>query len=87
MNDDEVIQLFNMGPDIILMDKAMPVMNGIEATKEILKKDPNAVAIGLNAYAEMRGKELGEAGAKKVIKKPFMRNGLIETIEGADDCC
>ncbi|MFL0364591.1 MULTISPECIES: response regulator [Pseudobacillus] len=29
-------------PDIILLDINMPILNGVEATKEIMKRDPNA---------------------------------------------
>ena len=68
-------------PDIVLMDIAMPVMDGVEATKEILKRDPGAVIIGVTAYAAKRGKELLEAGAKEIVEKPFTRKKLIETIE------
>jgi len=65
----------------VLMDVMMPVMDGVEATKEIKKIDPQAKIIGLTAYAKKRGKELLEAGAVEVIEKPFTRKQLIEAIE------
>lgn len=39
-------------PDIILMDIAMPVLNGLEATRQILAADPAAKVIILSAYSD-----------------------------------
>ena len=63
------------------MDVMMPVMDGVEATKEIKKIDPQAKIIGLTAYARKEGRELIEAGALEDIEKPFTRKQLIEVIE------
>lgn len=67
-------------PDLVLMDISLPVMDGIDATKEIMKIDPNARIIGVSAYAGTKGKELLKAGAKEVIEKPFTKKKLLETI-------
>ncbi len=67
-------------PDVVIMDLKMPVMNGIKATKEILKINPNAVIIGGTAYAESQ-KELFEAGAKFVLIKPFSIDSIEKIIE------
>jgi len=37
-------------PDVVLMDVAMPVMNGIEALRQILKAVPKAKVIMLSTY-------------------------------------
>lgn len=39
-------------PMVILMDIAMPILNGIEATKQIIKKLPETKIIILSAYAD-----------------------------------
>lgn len=39
-------------PMVILMDIAMPILNGIDATKQILKDFPEAKIIILSAYAD-----------------------------------
>jgi DNA-binding NarL/FixJ family response regulator len=39
-------------PDVILMDLAMPVLNGIEATKQILAANPAAKIVILSAYSD-----------------------------------
>lgn len=68
-------------PSLVLMDIMLPVMDGVQATKEILKIDPNARIIGVTAYAVNRGKELLRAGALDILKKPFSRNELVEIID------
>lgn len=80
-NAIEGIKLFQtMNPDIVLMDISMPGIDGVEATKEILKINPKAIVLGITAFARSRGKELIEAGAKGIIEKPFTRKSLKEII-------
>ncbi|MCC6027593.1 MAG: response regulator [Archaeoglobus sp.] len=80
-NGEEAVRAFKFfKPDVVLMDISMPVMDGVEATKEILKADPKAVVIGVTAFAPQRGDELLKAGAKEILGKPFNRRTLIEII-------
>ena len=39
-------------PDVILMDIAMPVLNGLEATRQILAADPRAKVVILSAHSD-----------------------------------
>lgn len=81
-NGKEAVQLFKMyKPDVVLMDIMMPVMNGVEATKEILKIDPNAKILAITAFGALKGKEILEAGAKELISKPITRRKLNEIVE------
>lgn len=61
-------------PDLILMDIAMPVMNGIEATG-VIKKDPATRSIPVLIVTAYGGKEpmiaALNAGADDFIEKPF----------------
>jgi len=80
-NGEEAVRAFKFfKPDVVLMDISMPIMDGVEATKEILKADPEAVVIGVTAFASQRGDELLKAGAKEILGKPFNRRTLIEMI-------
>jgi len=56
--------------DIILMDNRMPVMDGLTATKEILKINPKNKIIFLSADYSIRDKAL-EIGALDFIEKPI----------------
>jgi CheY-like chemotaxis protein len=68
-------------PDLILMDIMMPRMNGIEATKAILEKHPDAKIVAVTAYATHKGKEMLEAGAIEILEKPFGRKKLEELVK------
>jgi len=42
----------NLRPDVILMDVAMPVLNGLEATRQILVANPGAKIVMLSAHSD-----------------------------------
>jgi two-component system chemotaxis response regulator CheY len=67
-------------PDVILMDHRMPVMNGVDATKEIIKLNPNQKVIFVSADVLVE-KEAREAGAIEFLPKPFRMDDLIEKME------
>ncbi|KYC50253.1 MAG: acetoacetate metabolism regulatory protein AtoC [Candidatus Methanofastidiosum methylothiophilum] len=67
-------------PDVVIMDIKMPVMDGIKATKEILKLNSNAFIIGGTAYSDLQ-KELFDAGAKFVLIKPFSIDAIVKIID------
>ncbi len=81
-NGREAVALYaKEKPDIVLMDIMMPIMNGIEATREIKKIDPKAKIIAITAYASTKGDKILEAGADYILRKPFTRKEVVRVIE------
>jgi CheY-like chemotaxis protein len=58
----------------------MPVMDGVEATKQILKENPKAKVLAITAFAPIRGNEMLEAGAMDIITKPITRKRLNDIV-------
>ena len=81
-NGKEALRMFEEKKyDIILMDVQMPVMNGIECTKEIRKADTSIpiFALTANAFAEDTQKVLA-AGMNAHIAKPVDASLLLQKI-------
>ena len=70
-------------PQVVLMDMAMPVMDGYEATRKIKKsadiKDTAIIAVTASAFEEDK-KRILDAGADGYLSKPFKDAELFETI-------
>lgn len=68
-------------PDIVLMDITMPDMDGIEATREIVKYDPHATIIMVSAMGQQdKVFDAISAGAKDFVVKPFESAKIIKCI-------
>ena len=67
-------------PDVIIMDHRMPVMNGVEATKEIIRSNPAQKIIFVSADVLIE-KDARDAGAAEFLPKPFRMDDLIEKME------
>jgi DNA-binding NarL/FixJ family response regulator len=69
-------------PDVVIMDLRMPDMDGLEATEEILQKNPEAAVLIFTAYGERSLMQRGlESGAKGYILKETPHETLIRAVE------
>ena len=69
-------------PDAVLMDIKMPVMDGIEALKEIKAMDPGAKVVMCSAMGqEAMVVEAIKLGALDFIVKPFKPDRILQTVK------
>jgi DNA-binding NarL/FixJ family response regulator len=68
-------------PDVIVMDIAMPVLNGLEATRQILTENPAAKVIILSAHSDDAYIEsMSTAGVKGFLEKQTSAEILTKAI-------
>ena len=79
---EEAIELATkLRPDVVIMDIAMPKVNGIEATKRIKEQYPTTAVLILTAYDnEQYIFALLEAGAAGYLLKNVRRSELIDAV-------
>ena len=83
-NGEEAVRLATKEkPAVIVMDCAMPGMNGLEATRKILEERPEAAILMLSMHSEdTLIRQALEAGARGYILKNAMDLDLISAVKG-----
>lgn len=68
--------------DLVLLDITMPVLDGLDALKEIIKYDPEANVVMITALGQ-KDQVLAsiKAGARDFIIKPFDQERVTETLD------
>jgi two-component system, response regulator PdtaR len=70
-----------LGPDLVILDVKMPVMDGIQAAEEIAKDRLAAILI-LTAFSQRDLVEKARrAGAMAYLVKPFQKHDLLPAVE------
>jgi DNA-binding NarL/FixJ family response regulator len=81
-NGREVVDLATeLCPDIVVMDIGMPDLNGVEATRQLLARDPKVKVIALSAYTEKQFVlSMLEVGACAYVVKASASEELLRAI-------
>ena len=71
-------------PDVVVMDIAMPLLNGLEATRQILREVPSVRVLILSSYSDDEYvHQVTEAGAAGYLLKQTAATDLIKGIQEA----
>lgn len=72
----------SLKPDVVVLDVSMPGLNGIEATRQIMKEVPETEVLVLTVYeSEQMISELLSAGARGYLLKSDAARDLLVAIE------
>jgi DNA-binding NarL/FixJ family response regulator len=83
---DAVQKALALNPDVVLLDVAMPNLNGIEAAEIIKKHLPSATIFFVTQYDSLEmARATAEAGARGYIAKVYIPTDLVPAIEAAID--
>ncbi len=82
VDGEEAIRMYDaLSPDFVTMDITMPNLDGISATRSILRKHPQARIIMVSALGQERKvKEAISAGALDFIVKPLKEDRFISSV-------
>jgi two-component system, NarL family, response regulator NreC len=81
-NGREAVELAQrLKPDVVLMDVAMPELNGIEATRQMIAANPRTRVLVLSMHKEaLYVREILRAGARGYILKDAIDKELVEAV-------
>jgi DNA-binding NarL/FixJ family response regulator len=73
-----------LAPDVVVMDVAMPLLNGLEATRQIIKDAPGTRVLVLSSYSDDEYvRQVTEIGAAGYLLKQTAAEDLIKAIREA----
>jgi CheY-like chemotaxis protein len=80
---DAIEKAQQLNPDLIVLNVAMPRMNGVEAASVLKGMMPDVPIVWFTMYKELMGHSLTAAvGVDAVLFKPDGVGGLVECVQG-----
>lgn len=81
---EAVRETLRLAPDVVLMDLAMPLLNGVEATRQISRVAPLVKVVALSTYSDAHRVQAAiEAGASSYLIKSTAGETLLDLIRGS----
>lgn len=78
---DAIVKFRELKPDMVTMDLIMPDVDGMQATKEILSKDPAAKILVVTSLGQkLLEEDAMKTGARGMIAKPFQPQELVKAV-------
>ncbi len=86
-NGAEAVEKFNATkPDLLLLDLAMPKLDGLDAVKQIIATNPNAKIVMVTASDNLKTmQDCLKAGALAYVLKPFDFDQVLKIISKSLD--
>src|SRR2546428_14016957 len=66
---DAVAQSLQLRPDVVVMDLSLPELNGLDATRQILKAPDTEVLVLTMHHSDECARDVLEAGARRYVLK------------------
>jgi PAS domain S-box-containing protein len=80
---EAIAKVRQLRPDVVVMDASMPVLDGIEATRQIKAERPEVRVIGLSMYDDEEiSQKMRAAGAEAFLSKTASSAELLKAIYG-----
>ncbi|HHT7008288.1 TPA: response regulator [Bacillus cereus] len=77
-----IIDYFKIKPDFVVLDLSLPDMDGFDAMKQILSKEPNAKIIAMSEdYSDSMKEKALSNGATHYVPKPFQNAFLWKGVD------
>jgi DNA-binding NarL/FixJ family response regulator len=83
----EAVELVaRLRPDVVVMDLSLPELNGLEATRQIVKESPQTEVLVLTMHhSEQLARDMLQAGARGYVLKSDADQNLIRAVESLRD--
>lgn len=79
---EAVAMVERLAPEVVVLDISMPEMNGLEATREILRKSPGTEILIMTLHeSEELVREVLEAGARGYLLKSDAAQDLVRAVD------